>query len=218
MLEAIQPYLETYGYWVIALIILLENAGLPLPGETTLILAGVLAHQGTLSFPLVLLAAITGAIVGDNCGYFIGRRYGRDLVLKFGKNFGLSPAKFAKAEEGFLKNSSWAVFFGRFIVLLRVLAGPLAGITQMPWPKFFLFNAMGAIAWASAIGTASYIFGQQVETFFKDLGIWALVIAVVLVIGFSITRTFIEERKLEREIKEAEKKAESTTTPEKISK
>jgi membrane protein DedA with SNARE-associated domain len=218
MLEAIQPYLETYGYWVIALIILLENAGLPLPGETTLILAGVLAHQGTLSFPLVLLAAITGAIVGDNCGYFIGRRYGRDLVLNFGKNFGLSQAKFAKAEEGFLKNSSWAVFFGRFIVLLRVLAGPLAGITQMPWPKFFLFNAMGAIAWASAIGTASYIFGQQVETFFKDLGIWALVIAIVLVIGFSATRTFIEERKLEREIKEAEKEAESTTTPEKISK
>jgi membrane protein DedA with SNARE-associated domain len=88
----------------------------------------------------------------------------------------------------------------------------------MPWPKFFLFNAMGAIAWASAIGTASYIFGQQVETFFKDLGIWALVIAIVLVIGFSVTRTFIEERKLEREIKEGEKRDESTTTPEKISK
>ncbi len=218
MLEAIQPYLETYGYWIVALIILLENAGLPLPGETTLILAGVLAHQGTLSFPLVLLAAISGAIVGDNCGYFIGRRYGRDLVLKFGGNFGLSPAKFAKAEEGFLKNSAWAVFFGRFIILLRVLAGPLAGITQMPWPKFFLFNAMGAITWATAIGTASYIFGQQVETFFKDLGIWALVITIVLVIGFSMTRTFIEERKLEREIKEAEKEDESTTTPEKISK
>ena len=218
MLEAIQPYLETYGYWIVALIILLENAGLPLPGETTLILAGVLAHQGTLSLPLVLLAAITGAIVGDNCGYFIGRRYGRDLVLKFGGNFGLSPAKFAKAEEGFLKNSAWAVFFGRFIILLRVLAGPLAGITQMPWPKFFLFNAMGAITWASAIGTASYIFGQQVETFFKDLGIWALVITIVLVIVFSMTRTFIEERKLEREIKEAEKEDESTTTPEKISK
>jgi membrane protein DedA with SNARE-associated domain len=218
MLDAIQPYLETYGYWVIALIILLENAGVPLPGETTLILGGVLANQGTLSLPLVLLAAITGAIIGDNCGYFIGRRYGRGLILKFGKNFGLSPAKFAKAEEGFLKNSSWAVFFGRFIVLLRVLAGPLAGITQMPWPKFFLFNAMGAIAWASAIGTASYIFGQQVETFFKDLGIWALVIAVVLVIGFSATRTYFEERKLEREIKEAENKDESVAPPEKISK
>ncbi len=218
MLEAIQPYLETYGYWVIALIILLENAGVPLPGETTLILGGVLANQGALSLPLVLLAAITGAIIGDNCGYFIGRRYGRGLVLKFGKNFGLSPAKFAKAEEGFLKNSAWAVFFGRFIVLLRVLAGPLAGITQMPWPKFFLFNAMGAIAWASAIGTASYIFGQQVETFFKDLGIWALVITVVLVIGFSVTRTYFEERKLEQEIKEAEKKDETVAPPEKISK
>lgn len=202
IINTLLPFLEANGYWLIALIVFLENAGIPMPGETVLILTSALAAQGRLNFAWVLVAAVTGAILGDNMGYFLGRRFGRDLILKYGKVLGLTEAKFAKAEAGFLKNSAWAVYFGRFILLLRILAGPLAGITNMPWPKFFLFNALGAISWAGAIGTASYFFGKQVEAFFKDLGVWALVITVVLIVGYSVTREWFEERKLKRELAE----------------
>ncbi len=204
----LQSFLETYGYSVVALVIFLENAGLPVPGETTLILASALsAKNAALSFPLVLLAAVTGAILGDNMGYFLGRRYGRGLILTYGKFLGLTAPKFEKAEKSFLKNSAAAVFVGRFIFLLRVLAGPLAGITEMPWPKFFLFNSLGAITWASIIGTTAYFFGEKMGEVFKDLGIWAAVILIGAIVIFSLGREFWEERKLKREL-EADKKNE----------
>lgn len=198
-LASIQHFLESYGplsYFIIAGIIFLENSGLPLPGETTLILASALAagDSAVLSFPLVLLAAVSGAILGDNMGYFIGRRYGRGLVLKYGSKLGLTQEKFDRAEIAFLKNSSWAVFIGRFIVLLRILAGPLAGITQMPYTKFVLFNSLGAICWATAIGTAAFIFGNAVAGFIEDIGIWGLVILVVAIVGFGVVRHFLDER------------------------
>jgi len=198
IVQVLEPIIAANGYWLIALIIFLENAGIPLPGETSLIFAGVLASQGKLNIGFVLLSAVMGAILGDNAGYFLGRRFGRSLVLKYGKIFGMTPEKFERAEISFLKNSSWAVYFGRFIILLRILAGPLAGITQMPWPKFFIFNALGAISWAGAIGGASYFFGKQVEEFFKDLGIWALVGVVAAVLLYSFSREWWEERKLKQ--------------------
>ncbi|WP_218079699.1 DedA family protein [Anthocerotibacter panamensis] len=211
LVQNLQPFLEANGYWLISLVVFLENAGIPLPGETMLILASAFASQGKLNFAGVLAAAITGAVLGDNMGYFLGRKFGRGLILRYGKIFGLTPPKFEKAEVNFLKNSSWAVFFGRFIILLRILAGPLAGIANMPWPRFFLFNALGAICWATAIGTASFFFGKQVEAFFQGLGVWALVITVVLVILFSITREWWEERKLQREL--AQDRAKSKDGP-----
>jgi len=206
LVDNIQPFLTTHGYWIIAVIIFLENAGIPLPGETILIICGALAGQGKLDLTWVLVAAISGAILGDNAGYLIGRRFGRTLVLKYGKVFGLTEAKFEVAEQSFLKNSAWAVFFGRFVLLLRILAGPLAGIINMPWPKFFLFNALGAISWASAIGLASFYFGKQVEQFFQSLGVWALVITLVAIVAYSVTREYFGEKKLEQQI-EAEKNA-----------
>ncbi|AGY56369.1 DedA family protein [Gloeobacter kilaueensis] len=210
--QFIQQFLETSGplsYLLIAGIIFLENAGIPLPGETTLILAGVFAASGSLSFPLVLLSAIGGAVLGDNMGYFIGRRFGRDLVLRFGRRFGLTQEKFDRAEAAFLKNSAWAVFVGRFIVLLRILAGPLAGMTRMPWPKFVLFNSLGAIAWASAIGTAAYLFGNVVLEYVEKLGIWGLILLVVAIVLFGTVRHFMDERSEKRAAARA--KTEQTT-------
>ena len=201
--EVIKQFLETngaLGYFLIAGIIFLENSGIPLPGETTLILAGTLA-AGTdpiLSFPLVLLSAVAGAILGDNMGYFIGRRFGRNLVLKYGRVFGLTQEKFDSAEAAFLKNSGWAVFIGRFIVLLRILAGPLAGITRMPWPKFVLFNSLGAVAWASAIGTAAYFLGGAALKFVEGIGIWGLILLVAAIILFGVVRHFLDERALHK--------------------
>ncbi|MBW4697061.1 MAG: DedA family protein [Aphanocapsa lilacina HA4352-LM1] len=213
--ESIQHFLESngpLGYLLIAGIIFLENSGLPLPGETTLILASVLASKEILAFPLVLIAAICGAILGDNMGYFIGRRFGRDLVLKYGKVFGLTQDKFDRAEAAFLKNSAWAVFIGRFIVLLRILAGPLAGITRMPWPKFVLFNALGAFAWGGAIGTAAYFFGVAVLKFFEGIGVWGLILLVVAIIAFGVVRHFMDERAEHKAAKKAKIEPEQTTT------
>lgn len=209
LVQTLEPIITNNGYWLIALIICLENAGIPLPGETSLIFASVMASSGKLNIWLVLGAAVSGAIIGDNIGYFLGRRYGRELILRYGKVFGMTPERFERAEKSFLQNSTWAVYFGRFVILLRILAGPLAGIINMPWPKFFLFNALGAFSWAGIIGGASFFFGKQVETFFKDLGIWALVLVVVVVFGYALTREFWEEQKLKREMAaEAKKKAE----------
>jgi membrane protein DedA with SNARE-associated domain len=212
--DTIKHFIEAYGalvYLLIAGVIFLENAGVPLPGETTLILAATFtagAHP-LLSFPFVLLAAIGGAVLGDNMGYFIGYRYGRDLVLKYGSRFGMTAEKFDRAEAAFLKNSGWAVYVGRFILLMRILAGPLAGITRMPYPKFVLFNTLGAVSWATAIATASYFFGNAVVEYMQSVGIWGLVILVAGIILFGIVRHYMDE-KADEKAAEAAKKEEST--------
>lgn len=215
--ENIRYFIEHFGalaYVLIAGIILLENAGIPLPGETTLILAGTLCggEHPILSFPLVLIAALSGAIVGDNLGYFLGRRYGRGLILRYGGKFGLNDEKFDRAETAFLKNSSWAVFIGRFIVLLRILAGPLAGITRMPWLRFVLFNALGALAWASAITTAAFFFGKAVSGFIESIGIWGLVLLVGGILLFGMVRHYMDEQAEKRAALEARKHPSASPT------
>jgi len=222
LMEGIRYFIEHYGafaYLLVAGIIFLENAGIPLPGETTLILAGTLAggSDPLLAFPLVLFSAIFGAVLGDNMGYFLGRRFGRDLVLRYGGRFGLTQEKFDRAEEAFLKNSSWAVFIGRFIILLRILAGPLAGITKMPWPRFVLFNTLGAISWASAITTASYFFGNAVSSYIEKIGVGGLVLLVVGIILFGVVRHLLDERaekKAALEAAERKRQASPTTIKE----
>ncbi|MBC7881022.1 MAG: DedA family protein [Anaerolineae bacterium] len=210
--DAIKHFIEAYGalaYLLIAGIVFLENAGVPLPGETTLILAGTFtagAHP-LLSFPLVLLAAISGAVLGDNMGYFIGYRFGRDLVLKYGSKFGMTADKFDRAEAAFLKNSGWAVFIGRFILLMRILAGPLAGITRMPYPKFVLFNTLGAISWATAITSAAYFFGSAVAGYIESVGVWGLGILVVGIILFGIIRHYMDEKADEKAAEAAKQEA-----------
>ena len=153
----IAAILSAYGYWAILVIIALESAGLPLPGETMLIGAAIYARlSGAMAIDLVVLAAAVGAIVGDNIGYWIGKTYGVTLLERHGWRVGLGPAKLRLGQYLFHKWGGAAVFFGRFITILRIFAALLAGANRLPPRKFFVFNATGGALWAALFGYGAY--------------------------------------------------------------
>jgi len=144
-LEIIQEWIQQYGYWIVFLGIMLENAGIPLPGETITLVGGFLAGNGELRYPLVLLCTVAGAILGDSAGYWLGRWGGLPALEKIGKLFRMPSDEIAIAREKFRGSADRAVFFGRFIAILRIFAGPMAGLSGMSYPRFLFFNATGAI-------------------------------------------------------------------------
>ncbi|MCW2641803.1 MAG: DedA family protein [Dactylosporangium sp.] len=168
-------------YAVVGLVIGLESMGIPLPGEFALVGASLLATSGLTNPWLVGLAASIGAIVGDSIGYAVGRRGGRAVLQKFGRRFPrhFGPAHLAHAERVFQRHGVWAVFFGRFVALLRILAGPLAGALHVPYPKFLLANAAGGIVWAYGTSFAIFYAGQAAERWLKQFSWLALVVALL---------------------------------------
>lgn len=181
--------LQALGYPGIAAIVGLESAGLPLPGETTLLAASYLAATGHLSLPLVIGSAALGAIVGDSVGYFVGRRGGRRFLERYGRYVGITPEKLVRADDYFARHGAKTVFFGRFVALLRVLAGPLAGASRMPYRRFLAANVAGAVTWATTMGTLAFFFGKPVAAILSSLGVWALVaLAVFVVARFALKR------------------------------
>lgn len=181
--------LASAGYLGIAAIVGLESAGLPLPGETTLLAASYLASTGQLSLPLVIGAAALGAVVGDSVGYFVGRKGGRRFLERYGRYVGITPGKLEKADGYFARHGGKTVFFGRFVAVLRILAGPLAGASNMPYGRFLAANVAGAVVWAAAMGTLGFFFGKPVTAFLGHLGIWALVaLAAFLALRFALKR------------------------------
>ena len=159
---------------------MLENAGVPVPGETILLAGAALARFGHLSLPAVILIAITGAILGDNIGFFIGRRGGRVLLERRGRMFGLTPARIAQFDGFFARHGAMTVFIARFVTGLRVVGAILAGASTLPWGRFLIFNAAGAIAWATTFGAVGYLLGYSWETIERWIGHLGLVFLVVL--------------------------------------
>jgi membrane protein DedA with SNARE-associated domain len=181
--------LQALGYPGIAAIVGLESAGLPLPGETTLLAASYLAATGHLSLLLVTGSAAFGAVVGDSIGYLVGRRGGRRFLARYGKYVGITPEKLIRADDYFARHGAKTVFFGRFVALLRILAGPLAGASRMPYRRFLAANVAGAVTWATTIGTLAFFFGKPVAAFLSWLGVWALVVlAAFLIARFAMKR------------------------------
>ncbi|WP_020387959.1 DedA family protein [Kribbella catacumbae] len=171
------------AYLVVGLVIGVESMGVPLPGETTLIAAALLASQGDLNLVYVIGAAATGAIIGDSIGYMIGRKAGRGLFERLGRRFHhFSEERIVKAEKYFHKYGVWTVFFGRFVALLRIFAGPMAGMLRMHYPRFLVANAAGGIAWSTTIGIVAYKIGDNADKIFGALSIWALVATVALLV------------------------------------
>jgi membrane protein DedA with SNARE-associated domain len=168
-------------YAVVGLVIGIESMGIPLPGEFTLVGASLLATSGLTNPWLVGLAASIGAIVGDSIGYAVGRRGGRAVLEKFGRRFPrhFGPAHLAHAERIFQRHGVWAVFFGRFVALLRILAGPLAGALRVPYPKFLMANAAGGIVWAYGTAFAIFYAGRAAERWLKQFSWLALVVALL---------------------------------------
>ncbi|WP_328330048.1 DedA family protein [Kribbella sp. NBC_00382] len=176
------------AYLVVGLVIGVESMGVPLPGETTLIAAALLASQHDLNIVFVIAAAAAGAIIGDSIGYFIGRKAGRGLFERLGRRFHhFSEERIVKAERYFHKYGVWTVFFGRFVALLRIFAGPMAGMLRMHYPRFLAANAAGGIAWSTTIGVVAYKVGDNADKIFGEVSVWALVaIGAALVVAYAV--------------------------------
>ena len=175
----LHEFVAHYGYFAIILLVGLESAGVPLPGETALVSAAVFAGQGTLNIFAVIACAALAAIVGDNAGYWVGREFGFPLVYKYGKSFGVDEGRLKVAQYLFMRHGGKIVFFGRFIAILRAFAAFLAGVNRLPWPRFLLFNALGGIVWASIFGLGGYFLGLAFEHYARPVGLAALVCAVI---------------------------------------
>jgi membrane protein DedA with SNARE-associated domain len=180
--------LAIFAYLVVGLVIGVESMGVPLPGETTLIAAALLASQHHLNIVFVIAAAAAGAIVGDSIGYFIGRKAGRGLFERLGRRFHhFSEERIVKAEKYFHKYGVWTVFFGRFVALLRIFAGPMAGMLRMHYPRFLAANAAGGIAWSTTIGVVAYKIGDNADKIFGQVSVWALVaIGAAVVVAYAV--------------------------------
>jgi membrane protein DedA with SNARE-associated domain len=164
--------LTTYGYLAVGGIVALESIGIPLPGETTLIAASILAGTThALNIWGVIGAAAAGAIIGDNIGFWIGRELGFWLLVRYGRYVGLNDSRLKIGQYLFLQHGGKVVFWGRFIALLRVFAAALAGANCMAWSRFLFFNATGGIVWAIIYGLGGYYFGRELERSATPAGI-----------------------------------------------
>jgi membrane protein DedA with SNARE-associated domain len=187
LLQTIPPFAV---YLVVGVIIGLESLGIPLPGEIALVSAALLASRHTLDInPVGVGAAATiGAIVGDTIGYSIGRRYGMGLFERLGRRFPkhFGPGHVALAKQFFTRWGMWAVFFGRFIALLRIFAGPLAGALKMPYSHFLAANASGGLLWAGGTTAVVYYLGLAAEKWLSRFSWIGLVVAVVIGVVFTL--------------------------------
>jgi membrane protein DedA with SNARE-associated domain len=186
-LASLTDTVRTVGYPAMFLLIMAESSGVPLPGETALIAAAVLASQGKLQIELVIPLAAMAAIVGDNIGYGIGRRGGRWLLERPGWMHPQRLRALSNGERFFERHGPKAVFFGRFLLGLRIWASWLAGATHMHWRSFVLWNACGGIAWATLVGLVAYFLGSAAGNVIKTFGLFGLggvaVGAVVVVVA-----------------------------------
>ncbi|MCU0526581.1 MAG: DedA family protein [Elainella sp. Prado103] len=177
-LDTIQEIARQYGYWAVFGGILLENAGIPIPGETITLAGGFLAGSGELDYWWVLGSALVGAVIGDNFGYWIGYFGGWSLLTRVGRLFRLKEEQLIEVRDRFAENAAKAVILGRFIALLRIFAGPLAGTARMPYWKFLLCNLIGAGIWASVTISLAYFAGRLVPL--EQLVAWAAQSALVV--------------------------------------
>jgi membrane protein DedA with SNARE-associated domain len=200
-MATLQEVIGRWGYVVIFAAMLLENAGLPLPGETVTLLGGYAAGSGQLNVLGVMGAAAGGAVLGDNIGYWVGRRLGWGLILKVGRWLGQSPAQLEKLRDQFLRHAGKSVLLGRFVAVLRVVAGPMAGAVGMPYPKFLLCNVVGATLWATTMVSLAWLGGRwiPVERMVKgvvEFGLGALVLVALIVLLPRLLSRF-EQRQLD---------------------
>jgi len=182
--HTIDAWLESYGYLVVFLLVMIESIGVPVPGETALIGAALYAGSThKLEIGWVIAAAIAGAIIGDNIGFSIGRYGGARVLLRYGHRIGLHEDRLKIGVWLFRRHGGKVVFWGRFVSVLRTWAAFLAGTNKMAWPRFLVFNAAGAIVWATLFGVTYYVFGSAVQRLSTTIDIAFGVVGAALVIA-----------------------------------
>ncbi len=194
LVESIQHFLIVWGYWAVAAGLLLENMGVPVPGETILILASVVAYNhGELRLPWIIVVGTIAATTGDNTGYWVGHKGGRPLLERWKRFFHVRDEHIASAERLIQRHGAVAIFFARFVTGARVVAGPLAGVLRMDWKRFAFFNLLGAVAWVSTIAGVAHAFGSQLDRLLALMSdfnwvVLAIVVAIVLFFWFRSRR------------------------------
>ncbi|HEY1677985.1 MAG TPA: DedA family protein [Candidatus Sulfotelmatobacter sp.] len=184
ILDLLRNAVVHYGYWAVGAALLLENAGIPVPGETILLIASFLAFsQHELQLPWIIVVATIAATLGDNLGFAIGYYGGRPLFERYRAFFRIPATTLNRGELLFQRYGAVTIFFARFIFGMRIIAGPMAGVLRMPWRKFLLFNFLGAAVWVTAISGIGYLFGQHWGRLESDIKRLDLAVAVVLALA-----------------------------------
>jgi membrane-associated protein len=206
----VEHWVQVAGYPLLFLIVMGESSGVPIPGETALITAAILASRGKLQIELVIPIGAAAAIVGDNIGYVIGRKGGRWLLERPGRFERQRREVLETGEPFFERHGPKAVFFGRFILGLRVWASWIAGATRMHWRSFVLWNALGGICWATAIGLISYNLGHAAGNVVETFGIYGLVAAVLGILAAVVAHRRHRRR---RELRRSESATAEAAAP-----
>jgi membrane protein DedA with SNARE-associated domain len=179
-----------YGYLVVFFGVMLEGAGVPLPGETVLIASGALVHRGVLGFGGVLFSGILGAVVGNQIGYWAGRLGGRPFVLRWGRYALITPERLGHAEAFFARHGGSAVFLSRFVVGLRVFGALVAGTSRMPWEKFALYSVLGGTVWATVAVSLGYFLWASISLVEHWVGRVSLLLLAALALALLLLWTY----------------------------
>ena len=197
VLHSLEPTLNHYGYLAVAGLVLIEDFGVPVPGETILILAAVYAGTGRLNIALVALLGFVGAVLGDNIGFAIGHFGGRRLVVRYGRYVFITPERLDRATGFFERHGGKIIVVARFIEGLRQANGIVAGISGMHWRRFLLFNAIGAALWVGVWTTLGYVSGSHIDTIYNAGVRYStyLLAALVVVVAVYVARRVVRRRR-----------------------
>lgn len=183
ILDFLRNVIVQYGYWAVGGALLLENAGIPVPGETILLLASFLAFsEHDLQLSGIIVVATICATLGDNLGFALGYYGGRRLLQRYQSFFRIEKPVVERGERLFARYGSLTIFFARFVFGMRIIAGPLAGVLRMPWKRFILFNFLGAALWVSVISSVGYFFGRHWDRLEREIKRLDLAAAVALLL------------------------------------
>ncbi len=195
MLEFLTHFIERYGYFAVALLVTLEGFGLPLPGETAVVVAAAFAARGSLSIVGVVIATTIGTVLGGSGGYWVGRRGGRGLLVRHGHWIRLDAARLARTEAYFERHGVKTVFLARFVALLRIFGSLMAGVAHMPFPTFSAVNFAGGLLWAVTFAAVGFLFGKNLSRLDDYLAEISIALSVLAVLGFLFYR-WREKRRL----------------------
>ena len=195
LVGSLEHFIRAYGVAAVMAIVALEALGAPLPGETLLIFAAVLAGRGDMSLPALLISAWVGSVLGDNVGYWIGRKLGRAAVARYGARIGLTAARFAAVEAMFARYGATTVAFARFVDVLRQLNGVVAGTLGMAWRRFLLFNALGAALWVGLWVLGAFYLGEHMSTIMLLARRGGVVAGVMAAVALFVALVFLLRRR-----------------------